>query len=344
MAQQPHELLESYTTALTGIFKSEPDKRQAHTKVRQILQDMSGDAPLLAAILRKHLAREGSLNQKHYPVVSIEIEHNPFYTLVANCWIPLPGRETHISTKAIHHHGNMLLTTATAFGPGYHHWTFQRPQELDHSRELYKLDLIENLPHPLHHIAFVDSHIAHLPMYPPDLTITFALWSNKHPTTWRDRLKRLPVMQANQAALRGLAVRAGLAGALDVKVVEYFDFYPTAEGFKGIRDRKEFERGPNTDYLFSLFHILQQTGNEDLAQIVEQRLESSDNVENRDLLQKLIRMLQAGEPIEGRLSEGHHGIPFANFKTEDIERALKAQAENGELLRAPGIAEAAARS
>ncbi len=67
--------------------------------------------------------------------------------------------------------------------------------------------------------------------------------------TWKDRVKRIPMLQKNSAALRELAARVGLTRQLDLKVVEYFDFYPTGEGFRGIKERDEFERGPNADYL-----------------------------------------------------------------------------------------------
>ena len=136
----------------------------------------------------------------------------------------------------------------------------------------------------------------------------------------------MPVLQKNSAALRALAVRAGLARKLELKVVEYFDFYPTAEGFCGIRERTEFERGPNEDYLQSLFHVIQATGNERLASVAEERLASGEEVENPELVRRLVADLRAGRGIEGRLSPTHYGVPRANFTREETERALAAQA------------------
>jgi len=244
---------------------------------------------------------------------------------VTNCWIPLPERQSDISTKAIHHHGNMLLSTVTAFGPGYEHWTFTRPEVLDVEAELYVMKLIERAPHPRHHVAFVDSYIAHLPFYPPDTSVTYALWSNKFPTTWKDQVKRLPVMQKNAETLRTLAVKAGLARQFDLKVVEYFDFYPTPEGFRGIRDRREFGRGPNEDYLHSLFHFMQVTGNDGLAPVVEELLNGDRPPENAQLVQRLLQDLRSGRAIEARLSPQHYGVARANFTRAEAERALAAQ-------------------
>src|SRR5207244_11470202 len=129
--------------------------------------------------------------------------------------------------------------------------------------------------HPLPHVAFVDSYVAHVPFYPGSMTITYALWSSKFQANWKDRLKRVPLLQKNSARLKQLASRAGMAKHLDLKVVEYFDFYPTAKGFCGIRERKEFERGPNADYLPSLFQVIQETGNEHLTPLLKAQLNAN---------------------------------------------------------------------
>jgi hypothetical protein len=314
-----------YVGALSEVFRTAPDKHEANRRSRAVLEDISGDSEFLTGALARHLDTPGSLNAKHYPVVGFNIELNPHFGLAANCWIPLPDRKADISTKAIHHHGDMLLSTVNVFGPGYEHWTFTRPQLIDDEGERYEMRLAERTPHPLHHVAFVDSYVPHLPFYPPETSITYALWSSRFPVTWKDRIKRIPVLQKNSATLRNLAVRAGLARKLELKVVEYFDFYPTAEGFRGIRERTEFERGPNEDYLYSLFHVMQVTGNDRLATVVERRLASGDRIENPHLVRRLVADLRGGSPIEGRLSATHYGVPRANFTREETERALAAQ-------------------
>ena len=321
------EIIERYIDALKKIFATSSDKHEANVRARTVLEDMSGDPAFFTAALAKHLNTPGSLNSKHYPVVGIDIELNHLFGLVANCWIPLPDRVTNMSTKAIHHHGDMLLSTVTAFGPGYEHWTFKTPFVVDADRERYSLTVIDRTPHPLHHVAFVDSFIAHLPFYPAGMTITYALWSSRFPSTWKDRVKRVPLLQKNANRLRKLAVRAGMAKQLELKVVEYFDFFPTADGFCGIRERKEFELGPNTDYLPSLFHVIQETGNDQLVPLIRKQLNSGAPLSNPRLITDLLRRLEHEECIEGRLSPTHYGIQGANFTKQDIEMALTAQAK-----------------
>lgn len=319
--------MKQYIDLLKQIFAAAPNKHEANFRARAVLQEMSNDASFFRSVLEKHIQTPGSLNTKHYPVVGIDIELNHLFGLVANCWIPLPNRVTDVSTKAIHHHGDMLLSTVTAFGPGYEHWTFEKPVAVDMESERYSLRLIGNAPHPLHDVAFVDSYVAHLPFYPPRLTITYALWSSKFQSTWKDRLKRVPLLQKNSARLKRIAERVGAAKHLDLKVVEYFDFYPTAAGFCGIKERTEFERGPNADYLQSLFHVIQETGNEQLSPLLKQQLDSALSLENPDLLKNLIQHLESGQTIEGRLSPTHYGIERANFSRDDVEAALAAQAK-----------------
>jgi hypothetical protein len=314
-----------YLDELKAIFTRVRDKHEANFQARQVMTEMAGDSAFLTEILRRHLQKAGSLNVKHYPVVGIDIETNPHFTLVANCWIPLPDKATNVSTKAIHHHGDMLLTTATAFGAGYEHWMFETPAVVDADKEIYELKILEQAPHPLHHVAFVDAYIAHLPLYPPDLTITYALWSNRFPTTWKDKVKRIPLLQNNSQRLRDLAVKIGLAKQLELKVVEYFDFYPSREGFCGIRNREEFPRTTNEDYLASLFHVIQETGNDSLASEIRAKLNADEAIENRAAVEKFLSNLESGEPIAGRLSPQHYNVPRANFTKEEILQALAAQ-------------------
>lgn len=290
------------------------------------MEQLTREPAFLTAVIANYLAKPASLNRGNYPVVGMEVASNPWFGLVANCWIPLPGQETHISTKAIHHHGNMLLTTATLFGPGYEHWMLSTPKPKENAKEsgLFEMDLLEVAPHGKHHVSFVDAWIAHTPFYPKELSITLALWSNRFDTTWRDRLKRLPGISENATALRKVAVRMGLTNALDLKVVQSFDFFPTKDGFQVMEERQEFGLGPNEDHLHSVFHVIQQTGNEHLGRIIQGHLDRGAVKTSRATVEALLDQLHRGKPIRGKLSDNHHGIPYANFTRDDVYAALRA--------------------
>ena len=318
-------VIAAYVARLREIFCTAPDKQEAHARSREVVAEIARDPNFLTEALEQHLSAPANLNRRHYPVVGLEVESNPDFDIVLNCWIPLPDRATDISTKAIHHHGPMLLTTATVFGPGYEHWMLRRPEPIGSGRDLFRMEPIEHGRHGLHEVAFVDAYTAHVPIYPESLTITVCLWSNSAPTTWRDTLKRVPVLRRNAAALRRAATRFGLAKQLDLKVDDYKDYHPTDQGFIGMKDREEFPHTNNEDYLYSLFSIVQDTGNSELASVVERQLDQGARLNEPTLIRRLVDDLKNGTQIEARLSPGHYAVPHANFRTSDIERALAAQ-------------------
>ncbi|MHB8670389.1 MAG: hypothetical protein ACYDAD_07500 [Acidimicrobiales bacterium] len=315
-----------YIDALTAAFGSVPDRARAHAKAVPVLAEMAADPRVLEDILRGHLLGPAALSSGHYPVIGIDVERNQHFHLVANCWITLPDGSTDMSTKAIHHHGDMLLTTVTAFGSGYEHWLFTPPSVVDPGRDLYRMSLVERSQHGLGDVSFVGSGFAHLPMYPATTSVTYALWSPRAAPTWLDQVKSVPFLRRRNASLRRAALRMGLRRQLQLKVVEYFDFHPSEEGFIGMRRREEFPRGPVEDYLHSLFHVLQATGLERLVPVVRNRLESGSVADpaHAALIEQLVHELDRGHPIAARLSEGHVGVRFANFDRRQIEAALGA--------------------
>ena len=112
---------------LDRTFKKEKDRQKAHATSSKILEDLSTNNTLLGEILRSNLNKRNFFSQEHYPVLAFPICASEHYELIANVWIPLASKSTEYSTKSIHHHGPMLLTTVTAFGPGYFHYLFDRP-------------------------------------------------------------------------------------------------------------------------------------------------------------------------------------------------------------------------
>jgi hypothetical protein len=316
--------LRDVVAQLEDIFRTHEDKYEAHRRAAPLLERLTYEPLFLSNAIEQFVSRPGVLEKKHYPVPAIPIVLTPYFELVINCWIPLPDRSTHLSTKAIHHHGKLLLTTATLFGAGYEHLLFDAPVRRQTEKDLWRMKLVEAAPHPAHHVAFVDAHVAHVPMYPAELSLTLALWSSNAPTSTVDWMKRIPVVQENASALRSVASRLGLRRQLDLNVVEYFDFYPSEDGFVGMRERQEFPLGPNENYLKSLFHTIQATGNSKLAPLLRRRLEFA-NAQTREVGNKLVDDLEHDRPIEGVLSPGHYDLPHANFTRAMIDHALSMQ-------------------
>jgi hypothetical protein len=313
--------LRAVVAELEEIFRTSSDKYEAHRRASPLLERLTFEPLFLSNAIEQFLVRPGALDKKHYPVLAVPVVLTPYFELVINCWVPLPDRATHLSTKAIHHHGKLLLTTATLFGPGYEHLLFDAPKQRDPGKDLWSLKLVEAAPHPAHHVAFVDRDVAHVPMYPPGLSLTLALWSSSAPTSTVDWVKRVPLVQDNAAMLREAASRFGLRSQLDLNVVEYFDFYPSDDGFVGMKQRQEFPLGPVSNYLQSLFHTIQETGNSHLAPLIREQLKLA-SPESRAAGERLLADLRSDRPIEGVLSPGHYDLPHANFTRDAIDHAL----------------------
>ncbi len=312
--------LEAASNELRSIFRRFRDKREAHRQSQPRLEQISREPDFIREALERHVATPERLNTLNYPSVAVEVESNPDFATVLNCWIPLPSHRTDVTTTSIHHHGDMLLTTTTLFGPGYEHWMLSLPRET--GPEEYTMRMLEVAPHARHHVLFVDSWTCHVPLYPESLSITLALWSNSKPTSWRDRIKRIPLVKGNEAVLRKFAASAGLKRMLDLKVVDSFDFYPGDLGFRRIKQRIHFPRGSNEDYLQSLFHVIQRTGNEHICAQLRTLLGSGASLSSPRVVEELTDHLAAGRSIEGRLSPGHYDVPYQNFTRSDIARAL----------------------
>lgn len=312
--------IEPYTATLRQIFKRARSKRDAHEQSGRVLLEMGADPACLRAALAAQVGRPGGLNARHYPSVGLPIEHNAYFNLVANCFLPLPSRESDITCNSIHHHGNLLLSSVTAFGPGYEHWRFTAPTVIDRERELFSMKPIDRATHGLHDVTFVDSFMPHAVLYPPSLTVTFALWSSQYDVTWRERLKMVGPIRRRRQWLRKVAERLWLSKGLRINIEHYVDFYPTRHGFKGMRNRVQFAYGPNEDYLYTLFHIIQCTGNSDLVFNVE--LRAGPALESPRLVEELVRALRKDVPVAPRFSEGLHRLDHMNFKTDAIERTL----------------------
>ncbi|HEU5118069.1 MAG TPA: hypothetical protein VFT74_15710, partial [Isosphaeraceae bacterium] len=204
------------------------------------------------------------------------------------------------------------------FGPGYEHWVFSRPEIIDADSDLYSMELLERGNHPTHHVAFVDCYNPHLLLYPESLSITFALWSRNSMTMRREMVRPIPEPRSNPDLPGEMANRPSLAKAPGDKPVEHSEFYPTKAGFMALNERHKW-RGSNADYLYTLLHVLQKTGNEELVDELSRHLNAGSLLENPQILEQLLKDLRAGRPIESRF---HFELPYPIFAVRDIERSL----------------------
>lgn len=315
-------VVQGYVSAISAAFKRAPNKHAAHDASRPILLDMAADERVLPLILEQHVGQVANLNTRNYPSLGMSVASNAQFVLVANAFFPHPHGSTDVTVNSVHHHGEMLLTTVSAFGPGYWHWLFSAPELVAPSSNEFSIKLLERSTHAKGNLAFVDAHVPHAVMYPESVTLTYALWSSRRATSWRDYAKRTAVIKANANRLGGIAQALGLSKALDLKLTTYLDFYPTSDGFCGMPERKQFERGPNEDYLQSLFSLIQATDCAHVIPVIRQST-LTGRLDNPAQVSRLINALERGDKIEPKFSDGLHlNVPHMNFSADAILKAV----------------------
>ena len=320
--------IDTYKHRFDKIFNSENDRVKAHQMCKNILEDLSQDTALLKIVLMNGLSNKDFICQTHYPVVRFPMfDYVDKYLLVAHVWQPLPSNSTDYTSKAIHTHGPLMLSTVTSFGPGYYHYLFNKPDRISPDTEQFDLKLQAEGHHPLSDVLFCDQYLAHVPMFPEKLSITYALWSNSKPTRFLSRIKKIPAIHRRANSLRTILKAVGMGRTLDLKLEDYLDFYPSPNGFMGVKKRVEVEykRGPIGDRVQSIIHLLQVTGNEDLIDLCQDNLESNKLMEHNEKLEclQLMSAARKGEEIAPKISENlHFGFEKRNFTHEQIKASL----------------------
>ena len=109
------------------------------------------------------------------PVIAMTIVDNPFITLIAHFWMPLPDRSTNITHQSIHHHGRLLLTSVAPYGPGYESIIFKQGFKIDLQTEFVSIEIDKEYKNPLYNIEYIETNTPHVVFYPKELSVTFCI-------------------------------------------------------------------------------------------------------------------------------------------------------------------------
>jgi hypothetical protein len=236
------------------------DFRRAHELSRAVLESLSRDDESVRHVFRACVATPGFLaSARINPVIALPVFETARYTLVANCWFPHPTRGTEVSHQSIHHHGNLLLSTVAAHGPGYESFLFERDYEIGDTRRVKDLRLKARWRNARGQYEFVDSYVPHLVFYPPEISVTFALWSRERPRRFQavsTIVKKLGLGAAAAKAVRAL----GVARALDVNQQRDLDFAVEEGAFVALQSRASYAPGSNASFLCALRAVGESIG------------------------------------------------------------------------------------
>lgn len=249
--------LETYLRPIRKAFE-QPDRRAAHRACVPILRDMGRDPGVLPDIIRKNLSQPGFLARSRVnPVLALSIEKNRDIDFIMHGWLPLPDRSTALTHQSIHHHGNLLLTSLAAFGPGYESILFKRGVRIDPATREATMAADRYYKNPPQNIESVDTDTPHVVFYPPAFSITYALWSTDKPAS---RLRELPALRKYKAQIKRVLEATGLSRRIGVNDSFDLDYYIENGKTFALKDRVMYPVGSHENFVQNLFHVLQSVG------------------------------------------------------------------------------------
>ena len=312
---------ERLVAAINSIFRVVPDPYVAHKACEAVLLDFAAVRELFQYALRTRPAL--LMGQGSYPQPGMELVSKSRFTLALNCWPPHPLAREDVATKTVHHHGKLLLTTVCLYGPGYEHWLFKPPRRLQD--EDFEISLDSVTTHGVGSTAFVDRYCPHCPFHPPSLSVTLALWSSSEADSLVSHAKRIPLVSLLRGPLAKSARQLGIDRGLGMNQLDYLDYYPAGDRFRGMRVRQEYPRGSNSDHLHNIVHILQHTGNPILVPaLVRTGEQLRMKPESRTVLASLARRVEHAEEIPFVRWNGHEQ-EHTSFSKQDVRVASGAE-------------------
>ena len=308
---------------LNKIFRTSKNKHAAHKNSCYLLEDCADDLDFLKDCVNHMVfsSRDG-IQSGFYPQPGAMLARTANFEVVLNVWFPHRKNILDQSTKAIHHHGNLLLSTVTIFGSGYTHWIFSKPKK--YKQNQYNMEVIESEIHPAGHVGFVGNQIPHCPFYPKDLSITLCVWSTADKTSWVDHMKANSVVQYlkhyffpfEPDRVKSFLNKLGLLKKLNINEIELFDFYPDNDSFRGMIEREEFLRGPNYFQVQGLLYLLQKTQINIFDEKLSRIMDDSFNSDSKQLFKKYLK----GDEMSVPFFKGHE-LNHTIFNRSDIIKA-----------------------
>lgn len=254
--------------AIVKIFSEGNDMYENHHKTTPLLEEMAEDKNILYDIIRYNLDQPAFLKRvRHYSTLSMDIIETPDFNFVVNIFPSLPDKNQDISFQSVHHHGNMLLSTIGAFGPGYKAITFKKDFQIEKNTGLTIMSKEKVYQNTLHNFDFIDANTPHIVFYPSSISATYALWSNKTKTNTGSRLKKIPLIGKFKKQLRTIIEILGIEKLAGINKVEYLDFYPKDGKLVAMKQRIHYNsaEGSNDNFIQNIFHFIQKTGFNDIT-------------------------------------------------------------------------------
>ena len=305
-----------YIKEITSVFQiHNNDRYECHKIAKDILKRAAADKEFLFEIIRYNLSDPEFVQKKrHYSTLSLPIINTPDFNMVINVFPPLPDRRTDISFQSIHQHGNLLLTTASVFGPGYESIVYKKNYGIDPATFITKMEKEKIYTFKSGEVEFIDAFTPHVVFYPPSISATLALWSNKTKTN-SEGLKKLSVLQKFKDPIKKILKFIGLSKSFNINEIIFFDFYPEKGKLYALKERLVYNFiGSNDNFIQNIFHFIQSCGFQDENFLLE--LQKNDFISpfTKTIIEKFIKK----EPIKDDFLKEHLNIPKVNLSKKEL--------------------------
>jgi len=152
-----------------------PDKYEAHEKIKPVIQNLCNDMDFLHEALKICLSKPKSLENVRNNTITFLSSGDLIFAV--NIFCPLRDGGIDITSDNIHHHGWRLLSTGLISGEGYSTINFVKNTHLIRENNDIKLEVEEIYTHKKDEVRFIDSNSAHVVFHPQKTCATLAIWS-----------------------------------------------------------------------------------------------------------------------------------------------------------------------
>ena len=311
--------LEECVEEIKALFAN-PDRRAVHRQAQKILTQMASDKRVFEEIVRNNLSAPGFFSKvRNNPVIGFPIFQNKSFNMIANCWLPHPTRKMDLTHQSIHHHGKLLLTSASAFGAGYESILFKRGFSVEKPSGVTQLEVDKFYRNSPGNIEFVDSFSPHVVFYPDTISITYVLWSAEE-VAITEGLKRLDFLRKHRMILKKALGALGLSSVLGLNKVEDLDFYVEGGRVHQLSERRQYGGGTSENFARNVFHILQKTGFDDggFLKRVQAGLVGTESAVAAPWLEAWL----AGRTIEDVFEPHHHFMDKVTLRRDDLMKCF----------------------
>jgi hypothetical protein len=296
------------------------DKYLAHERSQPIAREIGTGTDYIFEIVTRNLLVPGFFEQTRInPVLRLVIADEAGFSFMFHGWMPLPNRDTDTTHQSIHHHGNLLLSTYSAFGPGYESIVFEKGYTINPDTRETDMKVSKMYKNKLGMMEFIDADTPHVVFYPPQFSVTLPLWSMNSERKI-DTLKKIPFLNSIKKPIANALRTIGLSKSLGLNAVESLDFYPQNGRVYSLKERVMYGKGTQANHVQNIFHMLQLLGYRNEAVIHSATANLPPETEK--IVRPWANAFLNNQTIADAFEPEHLNVQHVNFSRKELQKCF----------------------